>query len=348
VNRLTYGLRDEPYVIVSELGRRLEVTASVLPAVVETLARALKLPYAAIVLADGQTAAVYGHGEGSATFALTYQSEPVGRLLVAPRRSGEPLTPADQRLIADLARQIGPAAHAHALAAALQRSRERLVTAREEERRRLRRDLHDGLGPTLAGLALKASTISDLPPADAARVGDELYSQIRATIADVRRLVYQLRPPSLDELGLAGAVRQTAAAQARPGVLDVVVDAPDLPPLPAAVEVAALRIAGEALTNAARHSGARTVRVSLRCCGNPPDALEVEVVDDGAGIPPGQPAGIGLVAMRERTAELGGTLVIDSTAGGGTTVVARLPLLVGDAVVGDAVVGDAGAGPDRG
>jgi signal transduction histidine kinase len=230
----------------------------------------------------------------------------------------------DLRLLADLSRQIGTVAHAVTLTEDLQRSRERIVAAREEERRRLRRDLHDGLGPTLAGLALKASTISQLAgsdPAAAGRVGDELYTEIRGTIAEVRRLVYQLRPPSLDELGLAGALREVALAQAGPGrvQVDVAVQEP-LPPLPAAVEVAAFRIASEALTNVGRHAEASVCRVSIRCT----DALEIEIADNGRGIAPGRAAGVGLLAMRERTAELGGALTIESSSG--TTILARLPL----------------------
>jgi signal transduction histidine kinase len=131
------------------------------------------------------------------------------------------------RLLKDLARQISTAAHAVTLHCELQRSRERLVTAREEERRRLRRDLHDSLGPTLAGLALKAGSIADqalADPAAASHAGDELYHEIRAAIAEVRRLVYQLRPPSLDELGLRGALEEVARRQSRAGELSISVN----------------------------------------------------------------------------------------------------------------------------
>jgi signal transduction histidine kinase len=362
ISRLIYGLRDEPYAIAAELGRRLEAAAasdSVLAGTVETIGRALKLPYVAIVLREGEPAAEYGQpaaahgglngngsvpGGGILDLPLTYRSEPVGSLRLAPRRASEQLTPMDLRLLADLSRQIGTVAHAVTLTEDLQRSRERIVAAREEERRRLRRDLHDGLGPTLAGLALKASTISSVVRSDpdaAGRTGDELYSQIRGTIAEVRRLVYQLRPPALDELGLAGALREVAVAQADPSMLEVEITVEEpLPPLPAAVEVAAYRIASEALTNVGRHAQASRCRVSIRCT----DVLEIEIADNGRGISPGRPAGVGLVAMRERTAELGGALTIESgssitgsattgsattgsaTTGSGTTVLARLPL----------------------
>lgn len=222
--------------------------------------------------------------------------------------------------------QVGSAARSVVLAADLQRSRERLVTAREEERRRLLRDLHNGLGPALAGLALSASTISTLIPDDpaaAGRTADRLYQDIRATIADIRRLVYSLRPPSLDELGLVGAIREAASRQDPQEAVQFTMDAPDpLVALPAAVEVAASRIAVEALTNVHRHARARHCTVRLRCGS----ALELDITDDGAGLRPGQLPGVGLVAMRERAAELGGTLVLDSQPGRGTHVTARLPL----------------------
>ena len=333
VNRLMYGQRDEPYAVVARLGRRLESTLApeaMLPAIVETVAQALKLPYAAITLNQGEAfkdTAVYGSPvEGLLTLPLSYQAEPVGQLVLGPRQRGEGFTPADRRLLDDLARQVGIAAHAVRLTSDLQRSRERLVTAREEERRRLRRDLHDGLGPTLAALALKATTVSDLiptnPPA-ATELSNELYADIRATVGEIRRLVYELRPPRLDDLGLVGAIRETARQQSQPGGLQITVEAPErLPALPAAVEVAAYRIAQEALTNVVRHAQASTCTVRLTLAG----ALQVEVSDNGVGIPPEHHSGVGLLSMRERATELGGPCVIERNPQAGTRVCARLPI----------------------
>jgi signal transduction histidine kinase len=148
----------------------------------------------------------------------------------------------------------------------------------------------------------------------------ELKERTQGAVADIRRLVYGLRPPALDELGLSGAVRQHAAAI--DGV-QVVVDAPDdLAPLPAAVEVAAYRIIQEALTNVVRHAAAQ--RCTIRLTRD--DALCLEVLDDGRGLPAHYRAGVGLLAMRERAAELGGQCVIAPRAGGGTRVWAALPL----------------------
>jgi signal transduction histidine kinase len=333
VNRLMYGQRDEPYAVVARLGRRLESTLAPeagLVAIVETVAQALKLPYAAILLKQGEAympAAVYGSPvEGPLTLPLSYQAEPVGQLVLGPRQQGEAFTPADRHLLEDLARQAGIAVHAVRLTGDLQRSRERLVTAREEERRRLRRDLHDGLGPTLAALALKATTVSDLipvNPAAATQLSNELYADIRATVGEIRRLVYALRPPRLDDLGLLGAIGEAARQQSQPEGLQITVEAPErMPMLPAAVEVAAYRIAQEALTNVARHAQARTCTVRLTLAG----ALQVEINDDGVGIPPEHHSGVGLLSMRERATELGGICVIEPNAGSGTRVCARLPI----------------------
>lgn len=337
VNRMLYGERDEPYRVLSRLGQRLEATLApdtVLTAIVETVAQALRLPYVAIALS----------GEGNATLAasygtavvrpmaldLMYQREQVGQLLLVPRTPGEPLTPADQRLLNDLARQAGIAAHAVQLTAALRQSRERIITAREEERRRLRRDLHDGLGPMLASLLLKVSAARrHLPPespADALLI--EMRADMQVAIADIRRLVYALRPPALDELGLVGAVREQAArygaGEGDTPSPSIWVEAPDrLPSLPAAVEVAAYRIAQEALTNVIRHAGAKTCTVRLSV----DDALEVEIVDDGVGLPELRSAGVGIVSMRERAEELGGSCAVAARPKGGTRVLARLPLV---------------------
>ncbi|HLY31894.1 MAG TPA: GAF domain-containing sensor histidine kinase [Ktedonobacterales bacterium] len=336
VNRLMYGQRDDPYAVIAQLGRRLESTLApeaTLSAIVETVAQALKLPYAAITLrqeGEFRTTTAYGSPvEGTLTLPLSYQTEPVGQLALGPRQRGESFSPADKRLLDDLARQIGIAVHAVRLTADLQRSRERLVTTREEERRRLRRDLHDGLGPTLGGLTLKVGAIRNLLPRDQATADAllaELGAEIEGAVGDIRRLVYDLRPPSLDELGLVGAIRARATQYGLTGGLAVVVEAPEhLPPLPAAVEVAAYRIILEAIANVARHAQATTCRVRLHV-SDTREALEIEVCDDGGGLPTERHTGVGLFSMRERAAELGGSCVIESSPAGGVRVLARLPL----------------------
>ncbi|MHB8625134.1 MAG: sensor histidine kinase [Aggregatilineales bacterium] len=350
VNHLLYGERDDPYTVLARLGQRLEVAiapGAMLLTIVSTVKEALKLPYVAIALYqdEGLTVAETAGTPVPDAIAVpfSYQSRPVGQLLLGPRAPNETFSQADRRLLDNLAHQAGVAIHAARLTADLQgmtidlqRSRERLVIAREEERRRLRRDLHDDLAPTLAALALRASTIADLIPTDptgASALAAELYTAIRAAVGDIRRLVYDLRPPTLDELGLVAAIRERAAqySNGRPlgslsesPRLQVTLIAPDrLPPLPAAVEVAAYRIIQEGLTNVVRHAQASSCIIRLALA----DGLTIEIVDDGIGLPIEHPIGVGLHSMRERAAELGGTCVIEHRATVGTRVYAQLPVL---------------------
>lgn len=335
VNRLLYGERDNPYAVLSRLGRRLETTLApdaVLPTLVATLKEAFKLPYVAVAL-DQAGAKTLAAAAGTPTpqpflLPLTYQGEQLGHLLLGARAPGEEFSPAEQRLLHDLARQIGVALAAVRLTTDLQRSRQRLVTARAEERRRLRRDLHDGLGPQLASHVLKLEAARDLirtHPEQAEALLDSVIEKSQGIVSEVRRLVYDLRPPALDELGLLGAIREYAAQNSANG-LPISLAAPDhLPPLPAAVEVAAYRIIQEAVTNVIRHAGARTCRVSLSLTGEPA-ALQLEICDDGLGLPAAYQAGVGLASMRERAQELGGECVVETIPSGGVRVSAHLPL----------------------
>jgi len=334
VNRLLYGERDDPYAVIARLGRRLEAALapeSVLPTIAETIAQALNLPYAAILLKEGEgfrTAAAHGSPLGEPeTFPLVYQREEIGRLVLSPRAPGEGFSVADRSLLGDLARHAEVAVHAVRLTTDLQHSRERLVATREEERRRLRRDLHDGLGAQLAGLNIQAGTLRRLIPRDPAAADElvvELREELRSAISDIRRLVYDLRPPALDDLGLVEALRRLAERYgAEEELLRVSVKAPeDLPHLPAAVEVAVYRIAQEALTNVARHAQARTCVVWLAV----DEDVALEIIDDGVGIPEARGAGVGLSSMRERASELGGSCVVEAAPESGTRVLVHLPL----------------------
>jgi len=336
VDRIFYGDRLRPYEAMNRIGRQLEhalVPDTVLPGVVSAVTEALRVPYAAVELAadDGSwsVAAEHGRRVGAVEeFPMTYQAELVGRLLISPRASGQQLDQSDRQLVADLARQVGVAAHAVRATLALQRSRAELITAREEERRRLRRDLHEGLGPTLAGVTLglhAARTQVRSAPDEAERLLDTLEAQVEQAVGDVRRVVYGLRPPALDEFGLLRALQlQASQLEATTPTLAVTLDTPEegLRRLPAAVEVAAYRIACEALTNIVRHSGATACSLRIQLNG----ALEVDVADNGRGLPPDHRAGVGLTGMRERANELGGRLTIDSDHHG-TVVRARLPII---------------------
>jgi signal transduction histidine kinase len=319
---------------MSSLGRELEeadVPGSEMGIVLEVVTRSLRLPYAAFRDPSGALLAETGRPRGAATTRpLAYRGEPMGALLVCPRTPGSTFSPADERLLDDLARQSGALLHAVRLAGDLQESRRRLVAAKEEERRRLRRDLHDGLGPELAALTLKvdgAALQLQRRPERTAELLTEVRSGLAGTIDEIRRLVYDLRPPSLDELGLLGAlrdfVRRVDTADGS-GVL-VTVDAPaEWPSLPAAVEVAAYRIATEAVTNVVRHAAARHCTVRLAVSG---DRLDVEVVDDGRGLPVPRRQGVGTRSITERAEEIGGSASIQSRDDGtGTVVRAELPL----------------------
>jgi signal transduction histidine kinase len=250
VNRLMYGERDDPYAVLSRLSRQLEGSLSpedTLPTVVETVAQALKLPYVAIALrqeGDLKILASYGlAGDEPVRLPLIYQGKTIGQLRLSSRSPNESFTPGEQRLLQDIARHIGGVAHTvlltqdlRRLAEDLQHSREKLVKNREEERRHLRRDLHDDLGPQLASLKLNLDVARNLVSRDP-RAAEALLLDLRAhsqsAIADIRRLVFDLRPPTLDELGLTEAIQEYTRQIVSQDGLHIRVDSPkDLQPLP--------------------------------------------------------------------------------------------------------------------
>jgi signal transduction histidine kinase len=241
---------------------------------------------------------------------------------VSERGRDDPLETADLELLRSLAREVGPAVQAVRLHTDLVRSRAEVVALREDERRRLRRDLHDGLGPALAAIGLKAGLAAREVPAGSPARGllGEIDTEVKASLGDIRRLVEALRPPALDELGLLGAVRSRATGLAGDLTIEVTGQDP-IGPLSAAVETAAYRIVVEAITNAIRHSGGTRCLVSISVVG---DALELSVRDDGHGLDPDRTPGVGLRSMQERAAEVGGALAVRS-AEDGTVVAASLP-----------------------
>ncbi len=348
VNRLMYGERDDPATVLARLSQRLDAslaTDAVLPTIVETIAQTLRLPYAAIALdardedlhlsGDPRIAAEFGQPPDEIIhLPLTYQTKRVGELLLAPRSPGESLSTADTRLLNIIAQQAGIAAHTvqltdelRQLNVDLQRSRQRLVTAQEEERRRLRRDLHDGVGPTLASLSQRLDAAADLAasnPQASVEMLKELKAQVKGVLAEIRRLVYNLRPPVLDEFGLVSAIREHIAPYMGPNGLQVTLNAPEsMPPLSAAVEVAAYRIVLEAFTNVVHHAQARSCQIDIKLEN---EWLSLQVSDDGKGLPSNSHSGVGFASMHERANELGGECSIEINFTGGLTVQARLPI----------------------
>ena len=329
VNRLVHGDVEDPYTALARLGDRLEaatdpaeVADRVLPDLVHRVAKALRVPYVAVDLIDGSSTAVGTRPERVGTTPLLYGGVSVGSLVVA----GAGLARAERRLLDHLARQAAVAVHSVLLARAAQQARAATATAREEERRRLRRDLHDGMGPALAAVALQAETARDLvgtDPTAAVALLDRLVPRLNETVADIRTLVHGLRPPTLDELGLVGSVRELATRFVTP-TRTVTVEADALSALPAAVDLAAYRIVAESLVNAAKHASASQVWLTMsRSCTD----LEVRVVDDGVGLGGQSAPGVGLQSMRERAEELGGSLAVGPGVDGrGTTVRAVIPL----------------------
>jgi signal transduction histidine kinase len=328
VNRIVYGRWREPYDLLADLGEQLVAAADVdrlLVATVDELTAGLDLQQVSVRGLDG--ALIAGCDvPADTTIGLEAYGVAVGQLFYRP--PDRHLSDSEQRLLHNVARHLGGALHARALHADLQRAREQLVLAREEERRRLRRDLHDGIGPALAGLTLKAVTARRLLPPGAE--GADLHlaalsEEIRHVTSDVRRVVEGLRPPAIDELGLIGAISHAVDRLAADSGPSTTVCAPDsMPPLPAAVEVATYRIAVEAVTNAVRHTRARHCQITVTLTGR---ELSLTVDDDGGGLSPTSRPGHGLAIMRERAEEIGGTL--DARSRGdlaGFTVNARLPI----------------------
>jgi two-component system, NarL family, sensor kinase len=335
VNRLMYGDRDDPYRALTRLSERLAASLEsedVLPQIARTVAEALRLPYVEVQLESGSatlTASAGRAGRGDTIeLALISQGEDVGRLLIETRERGQALSASDRRLLDNLVRQVAVAARGVALASDLRRSHERVVVTVQEERRRMHRDLHDGLGPTLAAIALgldRARRQSGLDGTELKKTLVEIRSQTLEAIDSVRQLSYNLRPAALDQFGLVGALREQTERlnSIEPGSTRFQFESPDsVESLSAAVEVAVYRIASEAITNVVRHANAEQCRIRLTVNG----ALELEVRDDGRGLPKLYRAGVGLASMRDRAAEVGGKLEVARGVPHGTLVLASFPL----------------------
>ncbi|RZS91113.1 histidine kinase [Motilibacter rhizosphaerae] len=326
LDAVLFGQRPDPLRAATRMVDSLgDDPASALAAVRESLV----LPYAAVAV-DGQVVAASGEPPTTQrALPLPLRDGRRGELLVGLRPGDLRMHPAEEDVLHLVAPLLAQTLRAQQEAAAVRSSREATVQAVEEERRRLRRDLHDELGPRLSGIAFTADAARNTlhhDPAGADALLGTVRAEAVAAIGEVRRLVYGMRPPALDELGLLRALRQHAAtlrtADDRP--LRVEFEVPGLPELPAAWEVAAYRIVAGALDNTARHSGTDAATVRMSCDGG---RLLVEVADTGAA-PTGWSPGVGVSSMRERSAELGGTLRAGPTPEG-WLVRSEIPLPVG-------------------
>ncbi|GID31521.1 ATP-binding protein [Paractinoplanes brasiliensis] len=323
VDRLIYGARLDPLRALNDLGKSVATTdqSGLLPTAVAAVAASVQAEGATVISPDGRTLARTGIDVDShVAFPLRFGGREIGELRIATPQAGEHYSTADRRLLTALAAQLAVVASATELTEALETERNRVVEATRNERDRLRRDLHDGLGPSLAGMSLGLQALTSMvPAAPAARLVERLRAETDVAVKDIRRIIDGLRPSVLDTIGLAQAIQRHAGALN--ATLPVEVNADGLPTLTPDVETAAYRIVTEALTNVARHAHAHHARVAISAS----DALHIAVSDDGRGIHPTSSAGVGLTSMRRRAEALGGGFAV-RTDDAGTTITATLPL----------------------
>lgn len=334
VDRMMYGDRERPdralRTLASNLGETLdplEVPQTVVNAVADTL----RLPFVALdrITPTGRVrAAAAGsptHDDVISVFPIAFGGQVQAEMLVAPRVGQESLNATDQSLLADLALQAGPALYAGRLVDELVESRERLRLGRLEERATLRRALHDGISPTLAGIAIAAAAARVRDPTDPAvqRLLMRIEEEAGNGSITLRALLAGLRAPGLSELGLAAAIEQRAnELGSAAGIHFDIQNQEPLPALDPEVEQTAYLVTVEAMVNVARHAGAHTCKIVM---AGHDDSLSVEVVDDGSGLPGEQRDGEGLCSARERVAAAGGTLSFANNDHGGSRLVATLP-----------------------
>lgn len=324
VDRRLFGARRDPMAVIEQVGRSTDASSEPLQALAESVRDALRLPFVQVLDSAGQPVGSAGEPvAGTHVIPIVDRGRQLGVLVVGRRSRNERLRQEEQSALQDVARRAGSLLHATALSADLQRSYERTVLAREEERKRLRRDLHDGVGPALAGMALQLDSLAGRlvdDPALASRA-ENLRDRLRGTVGEVRGIVDGLRPAAVDELGLSAALQGLATDDEAGVQITVHTAVPEA--VPAGVEVAAYRIVSEAVANALRHAAARTASVRVTGEGK---VLRLEVSDDGTGFGAEVTAGVGLQSLHDRAAEVGGWLEVRSRPGEGTTVIGELPL----------------------
>ncbi len=339
LQRRLFGARADSDLMIAALSPRttpVVTDESGLTATLDVLMHALRLAFVQLeVTMPGTTALSLARGtpqHPDRVIPLYAGNAQVGQLSLAVRSGLEPLGRADERLLDALSHVLASSAFNLGLQRALRSALAQAVTAREEERRRIRREIHDGIGPLLAAALLRTETAMSLSPGspDQRECLQKLRALQEAALTDVRSLVEGLRPPALDHGGLLSALRQHAELSVGMAVSNSLAvnfeAAGDISTLPAAVEVAAYRIAQEAISNATKHAGAQRIVVRM---SQTDSGLTLEIDDDGVGVAANSnSSGVGRISMTERATELGGWCTDEHPPTGGTRVKAWLPILI--------------------
>jgi signal transduction histidine kinase len=350
LDRRLFGQRDDPLAVLASLSESASTSPAPFDELVRAIAQSLRLHHVALDVytddgGDLERVAVVGSDRGAPVehMPMFAGRHMLGRLVVARRSPHEPLRRDELALLAAVATNAAWLLRSERLAGELQRARERLVTAAEDERRRLRRDLHDGLGSRLTGISYQVEAtrlaLTARRGSDVEHVVIEGLDQTKADLAnavtELRRIIDDLRPGALDDLGLVRALssdaRRTLGAAGVECNLRVELTEQECSSLSAAAEVVLYRVGVEAVTNVARHARARQCCLTL---GMASGEVVMIVEDDGIGLTGDTPrtldrpisAGVGLRSMRQRAEELGGRVSFTAGHGGGTRVAVQLPV----------------------
>ncbi len=324
VTRRWFGRGNPPTSMATRFAEQLPVDDDPLAtahALAETMRAEMRLGSIELVI-DGFGSTRIGEPSGPVTnLELRYGQRYVGEVFVTARQ-GEALAAVDLRMLHEIAGYVSIAAEAIRIGEDLRRAQHELTNAQSEERRRVRRDLHDDVGPTLASARLKlAAHRRQLP--DGTTV-DDIIDQLAVAIRGIRRVVDGLQPSVLEDVGLVSALQLLLTDVRHTTGMHITFDPPEtLPDLPAATASTAYRVVAEALTNVVRHSGA--TRCTLRV-GLDGGTLSIKVTDNGHGFDTSMPAGMGLRNMADRAGLANGVTTISSSPGSGTTVVLDVPV----------------------
>lgn len=325
IQKVIYGTREEPYQVFTQLGRQYEYDAaenkdSFISSILETILDSWKLPYAAIKFKNEEGTEVEKHLGNKAAFLevipLIFQKERIGTVIIG---SHDPFTKKDKKLLPDLAHHVSMAVYAHLITQEIVSSRNQILFAREEERRKLRKELHDGVGPTLATIKLlaEAAQYSTNPY----ELLEQIQFQTQNALSTIREIVEALRPSEIDQLGLCHALEKFIHQIETAGIQAEFVVPDSFPKLPAAVEIALYRITQEAVHNVIKHSASNYCLVNLEVN----DYVILRIQDNGKGFTIPVAKGVGLDSMQERAVENGGTLEVQSVLNQGTSITAKFP-----------------------